>query len=144
MGRVVVLSGTSRVDLSIMRSFTMNAELVRAQLDRILASAAFTDAERARRFLRHVVNCALEGRTEVDRDVRTIALDDQGGAGADGEARRPIGEQGGRQARRHKASAVNFRSRFNQKLRPFHLNHLLATPHSTIPFSKGAFNLPTD
>src|SRR5713226_4376053 len=45
---------------------------------------------------------------EVDRDVRTIALDDQGGAGADGEARRPIGEQGGRQARRHKAPAVNF------------------------------------
>src|SRR6266576_3505436 len=45
---------------------------------------------------------------EVDRDVRTIALDDQGGAGADGEARCPIGEQGGRQARRHKASAVNF------------------------------------
>jgi len=28
---------------------------------------------------------------EVDRDVRTITLDDQGGAGADGEARRPIG-----------------------------------------------------
>src|SRR5580700_12080574 len=47
---------------------------------------------------------------EVDRDIRTIALDDQGGAGADGEARRPIGEQGGRQARRHKASAVNFPS----------------------------------
>jgi hypothetical protein len=42
---------------------------------------------------------------EVDRDVRAIALDDQGGAGADGEARRPIGEQGGRQTRRHKASA---------------------------------------
>src|SRR5580693_7634059 len=47
---------------------------------------------------------------EVDRDVRTIALDDQGGAGADGEARRPIDEQGGRQARRHKASTVNFPS----------------------------------
>src|SRR5258705_10258008 len=47
---------------------------------------------------------------EVDRDVRTIALDDQGGAVADGEARRPVGEQGGRQARRHKASAVNFPS----------------------------------
>src|ERR1700741_3764089 len=45
---------------------------------------------------------------EVDRDVRTIALDDQGGAGADGEARLPIGEQGGRQPHRHKASAVNF------------------------------------
>src|SRR5947208_12221914 len=42
---------------------------------------------------------------EVDRDVRTIALDDEGG-----EARRPIGEQAGRQARRHKASAVNFPS----------------------------------
>src|SRR5262249_7682820 len=47
---------------------------------------------------------------EVDRDVRTIALDDQGGAGADGEARRPIGEQGGHQARRDKASAGNFPS----------------------------------
>ena len=34
---------------------------------------------------------------EVDRDVRTIALDDQGGPGAGGEARRPMGEQGGRQ-----------------------------------------------
>src|SRR5215831_18520633 len=48
---------------------------------------------------------------EVDRDVRTIALDDQGGPGADGEARRPIGEQGGRQARRHQASAVDFPSK---------------------------------
>ena len=47
---------------------------------------------------------------EVDRDVRTIALDDQSGAGAVGEARRPIGEQGSRQARRHKASGVNFPS----------------------------------
>jgi hypothetical protein len=33
---------------------------------------------------------------EVDRDVRTIALDDQGRASEDGEARRPIGGQGGR------------------------------------------------
>src|SRR6266481_1514910 len=47
---------------------------------------------------------------EVDRVLRTIAFDDQGGAGADGEARRRIGEQGGRQAPRHKASAVNFPS----------------------------------
>src|SRR6266571_2028738 len=47
---------------------------------------------------------------EVGRDVRTIALDDQGGAGADGEARHAIGEQGGRQARRPKASTVNFPS----------------------------------
>src|SRR5277367_3847156 len=38
---------------------------------------------------------------EVDRDVRTVALDDQGGAGA---------EQGGRQARRHKTPAVSFPS----------------------------------
>ena len=47
---------------------------------------------------------------EVDRDVRTIALDEPSGAGADGEARRPIGEQDGRQAQQHKASAVNFPS----------------------------------
>ncbi len=45
---------------------------------------------------------------EVDRDVRTVALDDQGRAGEDGEARPRIGEQSGRQARRHNASAVNF------------------------------------
>ncbi len=53
---------------------------------------------------------------QVDRDVRTIALEDQGRAGADGEARRPIGEQGGRQARRHKASAVDFPMRPGQGL----------------------------
>src|SRR4051812_698924 len=39
----------------------------------------------------------------VDRDVRTIALADQGG--------RQIGEQGGRQARRREAPAVTFLSR---------------------------------
>jgi hypothetical protein len=48
----------------------------------------------------------------VDRDVRTIALEDQGGAGSEdeeGEASRPI-EQDGCHARRGKASAVNFPS----------------------------------
>jgi Tol biopolymer transport system component len=40
----------------------MNAEHVRTQLDRILASAPFADAERARSFLRFVVERALEGR----------------------------------------------------------------------------------
>ena len=40
----------------------MNAERVRAQLDRILASAPFADAERACRFLGFVVERALEGR----------------------------------------------------------------------------------
>jgi hypothetical protein len=40
----------------------MNAERVRAQLDRILASAPFADAERARSFLRFVVERTLEGR----------------------------------------------------------------------------------
>jgi hypothetical protein len=35
----------------------------------------------------------------VDRDARLIAFDDQGEAGQEGEARRPIGEQGGCQAR---------------------------------------------
>jgi len=58
---------------------------------------------------------------EVDRDVRTITLEDQGRTGADGEATRSVvepligeqeggepfvSEQGGRQARRHKASAT--------------------------------------
>src|ERR1022692_4654929 len=46
-----------------------------------------------------------DSERQVDRDVRTIASEDQGGAGADDEAGRPIGEQGGRQARRHKATA---------------------------------------
>src|SRR5262249_33158172 len=54
---------------------------------------------------------------EVDRAVRTIAFGDQGGAGADGEARRPTGEQGGRQACRPKASAVNFPS-MTRRYRP--------------------------
>ena len=41
----------------------MDAQRVRAQLDRILASATFADAERASSFLRFVVDRALEGRT---------------------------------------------------------------------------------
>src|SRR6266851_10154636 len=41
----------------------MEAERVRAQLDRILASAVFGDAERASGFLRFVVERTLEGRT---------------------------------------------------------------------------------
>src|ERR1700683_1331818 len=41
----------------------MDAERVRAQLERILASAPFADAERARSFLRFVVERALEGRS---------------------------------------------------------------------------------
>src|SRR5580658_90493 len=40
----------------------MDAERARAQLERILASAPFAGAERARRFLRFVVEGALEGR----------------------------------------------------------------------------------
>src|SRR5215471_12215325 len=40
----------------------MDAERVRAQLGRILASAAFADAERASSFLRFVVERKLEGR----------------------------------------------------------------------------------
>ena len=40
----------------------MDAERVRAQLDRILASAAFAGAERASNFLRFVVERKLEGR----------------------------------------------------------------------------------
>jgi hypothetical protein len=40
----------------------MEAEQVRAQLQRILASSAFADAERGSRFLRFVVEAALDGR----------------------------------------------------------------------------------
>jgi hypothetical protein len=40
----------------------MEAERVRAQLERMLASAIFGDAERASRFLRFVVERALNGR----------------------------------------------------------------------------------
>ena len=40
----------------------MEAERVRAQLQRILASSAFADAERGSRFLRFVAEVALEGR----------------------------------------------------------------------------------
>src|SRR6516162_1325209 len=43
---------------------------VRGQLDRILASATFVDAERGSRFLRFVVQAALEGRSgEVKETV---------------------------------------------------------------------------
>jgi Tol biopolymer transport system component len=51
----------------------MEPERVRAQLDRILASAAFADAERAKGFLRFVVTRALEGRTgEIKESVIAI------------------------------------------------------------------------
>jgi hypothetical protein len=46
---------------------------VRAQLDRIVASAVFADAERATRFLRFGVNCTLEGRTgEIKESVVAV------------------------------------------------------------------------
>src|SRR5215470_10166893 len=48
----------------------MEGERVRAQLDRILASAAFAGAERARGLLRFVVECTLGGRIgEVKESV---------------------------------------------------------------------------
>src|SRR5262252_3427823 len=48
----------------------MDPERVRGQLDRILASATFADAERGSRFLRFVVQSALEGRSgEVKESV---------------------------------------------------------------------------
>ena len=48
----------------------MDAERVRAQLKRILSSLAFADAERGSRFLRFVVEAALEGRTgEIKESV---------------------------------------------------------------------------
>jgi hypothetical protein len=55
-------AGSCRCKVHNMMQF-MDPERVRAQLDRILASAAFTDAERASKFLRFVVLRALTGRT---------------------------------------------------------------------------------
>jgi len=53
----------------------MDAERVRAQLDRILASAAFADAERASSFLRFVVERALEGRVgEIKESVIAVEV----------------------------------------------------------------------
>jgi eukaryotic-like serine/threonine-protein kinase len=49
----------------------MDAERVRAQLERIMASAPFADAERARRFLRFVVQRALEGR---DGEIKEFVI----------------------------------------------------------------------
>src|ERR1700740_2525204 len=52
----------------------MDAQRVRLQLDRILASAAFDDAERAKGFLRFVVERTLEGyAAEIKESV--IALE---------------------------------------------------------------------
>lgn len=51
----------------------MDAERVRGQLDRILASAAFADAERATSFLRFVVNRVLERRAgEIKETVIAV------------------------------------------------------------------------
>ena len=59
-----------------MRPITVKAERVRAQLDRILASATFGDAERASRFLRLVVDRALDGRAgEIKVKESVIAIE---------------------------------------------------------------------
>lgn len=48
----------------------MDPEPVRAQLQRILGSSTFADAERGSRFLRFVVEAAIEGRTaEIKESV---------------------------------------------------------------------------
>jgi hypothetical protein len=53
----------------------MDAERVRAQLDRILAGAFFVDAERASSFLRFVVECALAGRiSEIKESVIAVEV----------------------------------------------------------------------
>ena len=53
----------------------MDAERVRAQVERILASSVFADVERATRFLRFVVECALEGRAdEIKESVIAIEV----------------------------------------------------------------------
>jgi len=53
----------------------MDAERVRAQVERILASAAFADAERASNFLRFVVERKLEGRaSEIKEFVIAVEV----------------------------------------------------------------------
>ena len=52
----------------------MDSQRVRAQLDRILASAAFADSERASSFLRFVVERSLEGRAAEIKEF-VIAVD---------------------------------------------------------------------
>src|SRR5258708_25595887 len=53
----------------------MEAERVRAQLDRILASAIFANAERASSFLRFVVERALEGHSgEIKESVIAVEV----------------------------------------------------------------------
>src|SRR5215469_14768857 len=53
----------------------MDAERVRAQVDRILASAAFADAERAKKFLRFVVESKLAGRaSEIKEFVIAVEV----------------------------------------------------------------------
>src|SRR5579864_1844502 len=53
----------------------MDAPRVRLQLDRILASAAFAEAERARCFLRFVVERKLEGRVaEIKESVIAVEV----------------------------------------------------------------------
>jgi eukaryotic-like serine/threonine-protein kinase len=53
----------------------MDAGRVRAQVERILASAAFADAERARGFLRFVVERKLEGRSgEIKESVIAVEV----------------------------------------------------------------------
>jgi hypothetical protein len=53
----------------------VDALRVRQQLNRIMASTAFADAGRARRFLRHVVERKLEGRDgEIKESVIAIEV----------------------------------------------------------------------
>ena len=60
---------------NIMTIPLVDAQRVRQQLDRILASAAFADAERARDFLRYVVERKLEGRHgEIKESVIAVEV----------------------------------------------------------------------
>ena len=53
----------------------MDAHRVRQQLDRILASSAFADSERASRFLRFIVEYKLDGRDgEIKESVIAVEV----------------------------------------------------------------------
>jgi Tol biopolymer transport system component len=58
-----------------MRYQTVDAHRVRLQLDRILASIAFAEADRARRFLRFIVERKMEGRAaEIKESVIAVEV----------------------------------------------------------------------
>ena len=61
------------------QSILPTTELIRAQLEKILASEAFAESERLRRFLRFTVDLTLEGRGgEIKEYLLGVEVFDRG------------------------------------------------------------------